>query len=137
MKIIYNTTDNVMSSPTPVGEFRIMIDKAKEIKQKNLLSDYSQIIVVWTINNGCYCGMISVNDNAEDIKNSDLWNVLTVNDDVEIKSIVCMWPDEYFDMPSYTFRKMLCDLNQNNANAEMILSGQDCFVYRKIIHTFT
>lgn len=26
MKIIYNKTDNVMFSPTPVGEFRIMIN---------------------------------------------------------------------------------------------------------------
>ena len=50
-----------------------------------------------------------------------------------VVKIVCMWEGETIDVPSYKFMQMLCDINPDNKNAEILLSaGQDAYVTKKI-----
>ena len=42
---------------------------------------------------------------------------LKASGDTEIRYVLCMWQDNNVDIPSFAFRKMLCDLDQKNQEA--------------------
>ena len=56
-------------------------------------------------------------------------------DDIVI-SLICCWSNGAFDMPSYNFRKKLCELNPNNETAQMLLNGEKAFNLKSIRDTF-
>lgn len=61
---------------------------------------------------------------------------LTDSRDTEVKMIVCLWDGGPLDISSYYFRKKLCDLNENNKNAEMLLEGENEYHIRTVEQTF-
>lgn len=50
----------------------------------------------------------------------------------DIRQVVCMWSDGSLDVPSYDFRQMICDLHENNQNAEMLLRGEKGYLKKTI-----
>ncbi len=41
--------------------------------------------------------------------------------DTEIRYVLCMWQDNSVDIPSFAFRKMLCELDQKNQEAALFV----------------
>ena len=56
--------------------------------------------------------------------------------DTQIERLICMWAGGGFDLPSYTFRKKLCQINQANLNTKMLLQGEYYLIEKTITQTF-
>ena len=50
---------------------------------------------------------------------------LADSQETEVGRIVCLWDGGPLDISSYYFRKKLCDLNESNKNAEMLLEAEN------------
>ena len=50
---------------------------------------------------------------------------LADSQETEVGRIVCLWDGGARDSSSYYFRKKLCDLNESNKNAEMLLEAEN------------
>lgn len=61
---------------------------------------------------------------------------LADSQETEVGRIVCLWDGGPLDISSYYFRKKLCDLNENNKNAEMLLEGENEYHIRTVEQTF-
>lgn len=110
------------------------------LAQKNMGNSspgpHTQSIVLRTVKGNVYHCLISDALTDDYTEEKQFVNTLIANGDFEIVQMVSMWPEGCFDMPSYAFRKMLCELHTNNMNGEMILSGQDCYIKKTIAETF-
>jgi len=96
----------------------------------------SSVIVLRTAKNNIYhCVITNAYSNHEEEEKAFLDN-LRQNDDLEVSQMVCMWRDGSLDISSFTFRDMLCQLHENNKNAEMILTGENCYHKKTIAETF-
>lgn len=127
MRALYKT-DNESKKLRDIGEFADMISLAKENMKKSSHGDWSQSIVLRTVNNtlhSCVISNVIAKEKTEEMK---FIEDIRQSGDVEITNMVCMWPEECFDIGSYDLRKMICDLHECNKNAKFIGSGADYFV---------
>ncbi len=124
-------------------EFEELLSVVKNALQFITPHQYTQVVAVCS-DNGYICYVVI--DNAlskEKTTEEQLINQLIANDATLVKKLVCIWAkDEVnvnmldcLDMPSYDFRKMLCDCNSDNVNAEMLLRGKDGFITKTIGQT--
>ncbi len=96
----------------------------------------SGVIVLRTAKNNIYhCVITNGCSNYENEEKAFLDN-LRQNDDLEVSQMVWMWHDGTLDISSFVFRDMLCKLHENNKNAEMILTGENCYHKKTIAETF-
>lgn len=73
-------------------------------------------------------------ENREDVENCIIEDLLKKNN-IVISKILCVWSDGIIDLPSYYLRKKLCELNENNINCEILLSGVEGVNTRTILQT--
>lgn len=132
MTTFYSTNDHdgVECIPT---EYDTVIKRVRNAVKQIAGHKSKQILVVQTTDNKIYENIIDYSSDAG-IEEQKLLAAIGKKDTVV--RLVCGWSDGSFDMPSYAFRKMLCELNTNNMNGEMILSGQDCYIKKTIAETF-
>lgn len=137
--VYYSTNDHDTMFST--DGFDHMVETAKSVMNKYKATNHSQVIVVITAKGNMYHTLVAdatVNKFIKvGIEESALLDILKANHEEEIKSIICMWPDESIEMPSYVLRKKICAMHPNNKNAEMILSGENCFIKKTIAETFS
>lgn len=76
-----------------------------------------QVTLLYTANGNLYT---SVNDVSGEIA-----TVLRREQDTLVLQMVTLWLDGTLDVPSWNFRKALLALNPQNAEAQMLLQGQD------------
>lgn len=60
---------------------------------------------------------------------------LKEQDDTHVTHLVTVFPGPALELPSYTFRQMLLELNEKNAHALMVLQGHECLRARTITST--
>ncbi len=53
----------------------------------------------------------------------------------KVDRIICMWLDGEVDLPSYTFRKGLLEIDPENKNAQILLMGMNGFTMRSLDST--
>ncbi len=104
---------------------------------------HTQVIAVCS-DNGYICHAVINNAlSKEKTTEEQLINQLIENNATLVKKLVCIWAKDgvnvnmldCLDMPSYDFRKMLCNCNGDNANAEMLLRSKDGFITKTIGQT--
>ncbi len=52
-----------------------------------------------------------------------------------ITQLVCLWGEGHPDLPGYALRKHLCSINPENAHAEILLNGLDCYSIKTIANS--
>ena len=92
---------------------------------------------VLTSKGNIYCKIIFNALSDESINEHSFLSELKSNDDTQIQKIVCLWSNGDIDMPSWKFRKMLCELNVENKNAQMLLNGGISYIIKSILQTLT
>ena len=85
------------------------------------------ITVVITDRDNIYTG-----STVSDESSAALIRQLTEQDDTYVTHLVTVFPGPALELPSYTFRQMLLELNEKNANALMVLQGHECLRARTI-----
>ncbi len=135
MRVVFFSTNDhdVMNS---LDNFSDMVDIAKKNLKGIDPASMSQCVVVRTAKNNLYVRVIKDVETNECIEEKEFLRELKELNDIEFLQIVCMFPEICMTMPSYVFRKMICELHPNNKNAEMILSGEDCYIKKTIAETF-
>ena len=122
-------------------EFKELLSVVKNTLQSITPNQYTQVIAICSDNGYIYHTVI---DNALSVENTTeqrLINQLIENNATLVKKLVCVWAKDgvnildCVDMPSYNFRKMLCDCNGDNVNAEILLQGKEKFITKTIGQT--
>lgn len=129
--------DEILLEP---GTFDKLIKHAEAMLQNESMKEqeHSQAIVAIT-SNGNVVGCVRENAFAPEISSERLFfKQLDDGHDTEIKKIGVMWSDGSIDMLSYDLRKKLCDLNEKNKNAEMLLPEmRGGYIIRTIVQTLS
>ena len=124
-------------------EFEELLLVVKNTLQSITPNQYTQVIAICSDNGYIYHTII---DNALSVENTaeqQLINKLLENNATLVKTIVCVWAKngvnmlDCLDMPSYDFRKMLCDCNSDNVNAEILLHSKEGFITKSIGQTMS
>lgn len=130
----YSTNDH--DTMQTQENFADLIQVAQNALVAPFESSHSCVLVLRTAKNNIYhCVITNGCSNYENEEKAFLDN-LRQNDDLEVSQMVCMWHDGSLDISSFTFRDMLCKLHENNKNAEMILTGENCYHKKTIAETF-
>ena len=126
-------TTHILSS---TEEFLPLIEKAHFELNKLKYFNNGQIIVCLTAKGNMHhvivtdiCTMCNTKRDIEFI------DTLKQIKDCHIKKLICMWVGESFDLPSYLFRKALCDASKENLNAEILLQGENIYIKKTIAQT--
>jgi len=125
-----NDHDSVEHIPT---EYDTIAKKIEDIVHHIVDHGMKQVLVVKTSENKIYENIIDHSSDAT-LEEQKLLDAIGENSNVTL--IVCCWFGGTFDMPSYHFRKKLCELNENNEKAHMLLSGENRYILKSIKETF-
>ena len=114
------------------SKFQNMKDIAKASLSGTEKKQYTQAIVLLSSRGNEYSAVI---ENALSVEKSDekvLLDKLVAALDTKIDLILCLWQNGSVDVPSYDFRKMLCELNPYNANSGIFVMTQDAYSVIKL-----
>lgn len=128
----YSTNDHDSTEHIP-AEFATIVKRCQSLVKQITDNNMKQVIVIQTTDNKIYKNIIDYSSDAE-IEEQKFLNAIKKNDTV--LRLICCWCDGSFDMPSYYFRKQLCELNKSNETAQMILSGEKIYILKSIRDTF-
>jgi len=78
---------------------------------------YTQAIVLYSANGNKYDVVIKNACSEDRTEEKEFLAKLKAAEDTEIRYVLCMWPDNCIDIPSFAFRKMLSDLDSKNQEA--------------------
>jgi len=127
--------ENSKNNKYSVESFNLMLKTAKEkIADNNELTTF-QILIIESPKNNLFYDFVNYMLPNESSKENEILNKLKENEDTEISKIICMWNDGCVDLPSFHFRKSICELNEKNKDAEILLNGKDGFFVSKIDRT--
>ena len=127
----FDSTNNpncVEYIPAP-AEFEPLVQRAIELVKQIAGDDTKQALFLETADNQIHEAIIDVPYVADETL------LHAIGKDHAVIRIVCCWSDGGFDVPSYDFRKKLCEFNQKNEAAEMLLIGDRRFVVKPICVT--
>ena len=107
--------------------FDRMKKTASAILQTAEKNEYTQAIVLLS-STGKEDGAIinnALTDGQGDTQ--ELLEQLRLKNDVAVHRILCLWQDGNIDIPSFAFRKMLCDLSPKNTETGIFVRMQNGF----------
>lgn len=90
---------------------------ASILLQSAAQSPYTQGLVLVSVTQKEYSVVIKDVLSEEHAEEKALLEELKANHDTTLDYVLCMWQDGCIDIPSWTFRKMLCALDPKNADA--------------------
>jgi len=134
MRIIYYSENDHNSIDYIPAEYDTIVKKGQDIVKKIMNNNMKQVLVVQTTGNKIYESIIDLSSDTE-VEEQKLLNAIGKND--AVIRLVCCWNDGSFDMPSYHFRKKLCELNGNNEKTQMLLKGENRYILKYIRDTFS
>ena len=126
-------SDRILSN---ISSFEAMINLTKDAMENFIEKNRNSMSVsIMTKSGNCITGIIHDAVSSDHSDEKKLLNMVKATGEIEIIRILCMWQEGCFDMPSYNFREMICDVHPNNKNAEMLVSGENCFIKYTIAET--
>ena len=132
MTTFYSTNDHDSVESIP-KEYDMIVKRGQKLAKQIVWGEQKQVLILQTANNKIYEAIMDLSSDA-DVEEQKLFNVIE-NKDTIIR-LICCWANGAFDMPSYNFRKKLCELNPNNKTAQMLLNGEKTFILKSIRDTF-
>ena len=115
--------------------FEKMKKTATELLRDAEKGQHTQAVVLFSAQGNEYGRVIKDTIAEDDSDEMALIESLKAADDTEIKCILCMWQCGGIDIPSYRLRKMLCELNCQNAESLLIVMTFDGISGLKVAKT--
>ena len=108
---------------------------AEELLKNADKKQYTQAVVLYT-NNNIGCGVLIEDALSEDKSDEkSLFDLLKAKNDTKVNSLICIWHDGCVDLPSYSFRKMLLELNPKNEEAKIVFPKENGWFSRSVKST--
>ena len=122
MKSLFN-----LKSPITIDltVFEKMKDTAVKLLSNTEIGQYTQAIVLFSATGHEYYTIIKNALSEEKTDETTLLQKLKCTKDTEICYALCMWQDNAIDIPSYTFRELLCILNSKNSDTTLFVMTTD------------
>lgn len=114
-------------------EYQPLINISNGIVKKIAGEKMRQALVIQTSDNKIYEKVLDYSGDSDEEEQSFL---AEMEKDSTVIRMVCCWCDGSLDLPSYSFRKKLCDLNKGNERAQMLLLGKDKYILKSVSETF-
>jgi len=120
----------------PLSEFMDLMEMAKADMAASEQLVMSEALAVETADGSIYRTLMT--DPRPDAVDtvSEMIQIMKKQGTVEIKRLVCLRQSGVFVMPKLAVLRLFCALHRNNAEAAMLLSGENGLLKRKIRDTF-
>ena len=115
--------------------FEKMKKTATELLRDAEEGQHTQAVVLFSAKGSEYGRVIKDTIAEDDSDEVALIESLKAADDTEIKYVLCMWKCGGIDIPSYRFRKMLCELNCQNSESVLFVMTFDGISGLKVAKT--
>ena len=115
--------------------FEKMKKTATELLRNAEKGQHTQAVVLFSAQGNEYGAVIKDTIAEDDSDEVALIESLKAADDTEIKCVLCMWQGNTIDIPSYRLRKMLRELNCQNAESLLIVMTFDGISGIKVVET--
>lgn len=115
--------------------FENMRKTAVELLRNTEKNQYTQCISLFSSKEKEYTVIIKKALTNEKAEEESLLERLKKIEDTEIYYVLCMWQDECIDIPSYAFRKMLCDLNSKNYKSLLFVTTRNGISVKELSKT--
>lgn len=115
--------------------FEQMRKSAADILITALKYEYTQAIVLLSSKGNEYAALIKNALSKDMTDESSLLATLSANNDTTICHVLCMWNDSKIDLPSYKFRKTLCELDTKNHESGIFVKTKDGYSVIKLSTT--
>ena len=111
--------------------FEDMKNTAKNLLDGAEKAQYTQAIVLLSQRNE-YAAVINNAISKEKREEEALLKRLKDADDTEVRYLLCMWADGNIDLPSFDFRKMLCEVSEKNIDTQIFVMTQNGVALKKL-----
>ena len=115
--------------------FEKMKKTATELLRNAEKGQHTQAVVLFSAQGNEYGAVIKDTIAEDDSDEVALIESLKAADDTEIKYVLCMWQGNTIDIPSYRLRKMLRELNCQNAESVLLVMTFDGISGIKVVET--
>ena len=115
--------------------FEKMKKTATELLRNAEKGQHTQAVVLFSAQGNEYGAVIKDTIAEDDSDEVALIESLKAADDTEIKYVLCMWQGNTIDIPSYRLRKMLRELNCQNAESVLLVMTFDGISGLKVAKT--
>ncbi|MBQ4065730.1 MAG: GNAT family N-acetyltransferase, partial [Clostridia bacterium] len=119
-----------------LSEFMDLMDMAKEDLATADPLSMTAALVILTTNGGIYRRILP---DPRPTAMEGVWEMVETmkeQNDVEIRSLVCLRQNGYFVTPHGSYLRLFCALHPNNAEASLLLSGHNGLLKRRIKEEF-
>ena len=99
--------------------------KAIELLSDTEKSQYTQVIVLHSAAGNEYSTVVRNALSKEKTDETSLLRKIQEAKDSEIRFVLCMWQDKCIDVPSFSFRNSLLDLNEKNYESVLFVMTAD------------
>ncbi len=113
------------------AEFGSMIKETADLLKSIENHNNKQVIAVRIANGKIYKAVVD-QTSASDADREEQKLLDAIGDNDAVTQLICCWSGGCFDVPSYNFRKKLCELNPNNESALMLLQGKKSFITKAV-----
>ena len=111
--------------PFDADMFECMKNTATEALKNVKKYPSTQAIALHTSNGKIYCAVIADATSKDKSEEKAFLDRVKNEGSVKIDSVLCMWEDGGIDIPSFTFRKMLCDIEPQSTEASLFVMTKD------------
>jgi len=120
----------------PLSEFMDLMEMAKNDMEASDQFAMSEALVIETVDGSIYRTLVT--DPLPDVTDtvSEMVQTMKAQENIEIKRLICLRQDGFFVMSKPAVLRLFCTLHRNNADAPMLLSGNNGLLKRKIKDTF-
>ena len=115
--------------------FEKMKETALNLLNNEEKDEYTQAIVLFSATANEYGITVKNAMSKEKTEEAALLEKLKAASDTEIDYVLCMWQDKNIDIPSYSFREMLCELDKKNAECLIFVMTADGIGAVKLVST--
>ncbi len=117
------------------ADFAHLFEIAKADLRKVTPEQYTQAVAFETASGNVYHAVIVNALTEEHLDEKALLEQMKAQNDTQIVKIVCLWEGEQLDMPSYAFKMLICEMDAQNKDAQMLLLGKNCLIKKTIFQT--
>lgn len=117
-------------SPEIEQAFTGLLALAKNAFDRFDAGEMSQAVAIQTTAGNMHVFMMSFDDQTA--SEEKILNTLVTQKDTAIAFLVAMWGNHWIDLPSYSLRQKLIDIDESNREALLVLQGENCLVVRTV-----
>ncbi|MBD5461392.1 MAG: hypothetical protein HDR26_10695 [Lachnospiraceae bacterium] len=117
--------------------FREMLELARQKMLSCNAQEHTQIIAALSTCGNFYYKVIH-NPLTEELTDEKCFiEELVKNQDTQLKKFICLWANGNIDIPSFHFRKLLCDANCLTSETEILLQSVDGYIIKTYSQIFS